>query len=103
MTLTDYDVCIECGNPSEVLLGDGKGNHGCLCQDCHSEAMAEVLNSVTVDDKLFGHIRSGDEHGECAIYFDGKPCSWETLGKYVLTYEGWNIKIEFDSAGDEFA
>jgi hypothetical protein len=99
--MIDFDICIACGNTSDILLGDGKGNVECLCQECHNEAMVDFLDSATADDKLIGHIRCGRNTDECIIYFGENDCSWEALGRYVSTYEGFNIKIEFGNFEDE--
>ena len=93
--MIESDICNDCGNPSDNLFNDGKGNAESLCQYCHNEAMAGFLESIAVDDKLVGNIRCGNDPDECVIYFGENACTWEALGKYALTYEGMNIKIEF--------
>jgi hypothetical protein len=35
------------------------------------------------------------------VVIDGKPYSWEELEKNISAHEGWKIKIEFASTGDE--
>jgi len=54
-----------------------------------------------IGNKLVGHVEYDSELGECVVYVDGKPYTWEDLGKNISTFEGWQVKIEFVDAGDE--
>jgi len=54
------------------------------------------------DQKLVGYIDYDRDLDECIIFVDGKPYTWSELGTNIATFEGWKIKIEFGSIGDEF-
>jgi len=94
--MIESDICNDCGNPSDTFFSDGKGNAESLCSFCHNEAMAEFLDSIIVNDKLVGNIRSGSTPDESVIFFGENACTWEAFGRYASAYEGMNIKIEFD-------
>ena len=53
------------------------------------------------DGKLVGYIDYDSEKDDYVIFIDGKPFSWDELGRNVSTYEGWKIKIEFGSISDD--
>ena len=53
------------------------------------------------DQKLVGYIDYDRNRGECVVFIDGKPYTWDELGKNITTFEGWKIKIEFAGVGDE--
>jgi len=48
-----------------------------------------------------GYIEYNHERDACDIIIDGMPYSWAELEKNVPVHEGWKIKIEFASVGDE--
>ena len=52
-------------------------------------------------DKAIGYVDYNCERGDCDIIIDGNPYSWAELEKNVSMREGWKIKIEFASDGDE--
>jgi hypothetical protein len=52
-------------------------------------------------DKAVGYVGYDEEEETCNIVIDGKPYTWEELFKNVSAREGWKIKIEFCSRGDE--
>jgi hypothetical protein len=53
------------------------------------------------DQKMVGYIDYDRDKGEHIIFVDGKPFSWEELGRNIPSYEGWKIKIEFGGLGEE--
>lgn len=53
------------------------------------------------DHKLVGYIDYDSDLNECVIFVDGKPYTWDELGRNISAFEGYKIKIEFGSIGDE--
>ena len=53
------------------------------------------------DQKIVGYIDYDRDKGEHMIYVDGKPFTWEELGRNVSTFEGWKIRIEFGDISEE--
>jgi len=51
--------------------------------------------------KAVGYIGYNCERDACDIVIDGMPYSWAELEMNVTAHEGWKIKIEFASTGDE--
>ncbi|GGF22816.1 hypothetical protein GCM10010954_22020 [Halobacillus andaensis] len=45
-------------------------------------------------DQLLGRIEYDEEHTGPKVIVDGRRYSWEELGRMLLTYEGFQIKIE---------
>ena len=39
--------------------------------------------------------------GDCDIIIDGDSYTWDELYRNIPMHEGWKIKIEFASTGDE--
>ena len=48
--------------------------------------------------RLAGSIRMDFARDEPILVVDGRPCSWEEIGRLLLTCEGWNVEIEIRSA-----
>jgi len=176
-------VCSNCGKPSKVNIGDGKGGTiDQLCHDCFNRQMASQMGidmpdnvpeqlsvagkrgkiydfdvefmifasgkSLTAtervatirkadvwgsldddfddmldtlkkrikkalsvkymgtdgrikDRKAVGYIEYDSTRDDHVVVIDGKPYTWEELGQSISTFEGWKIKIEFGSVGDE--
>lgn len=46
------------------------------------------------DDRLQGRIEMDSETGLPVLVVDGRPRSWDEIGRLVLSYEGWNVAIE---------
>jgi hypothetical protein len=59
-------------------------------------------NGLISKDKAVGYIDYNEDRDECDIIIDGLPYTWEDLEKNISAREGWNIKIEFTSSGDDF-
>lgn len=57
------------------------GEHGLRITDGDT-----VRGRITCDDETSGHIP--------LLIIDGKPVSWEQLGRMLMTYEGFNFKLE---------
>ena len=53
------------------------------------------------DQKLVVYIDYDSDLDESVIFVDGKPYTWDELGMNMSAFEGWKIKIEFGSVGDE--
>ena len=51
--------------------------------------------------KAVGYIDWNRRRQEHDIVIDGKPYTWNELGKIISSFEGWNIKIEFGDIGVE--
>jgi hypothetical protein len=45
-------------------------------------------------DRLQGRIEMDCDRGEPVLVVDGRPRSWEEIGRLLLSYEGWNVGIE---------
>jgi hypothetical protein len=45
-------------------------------------------------DRLEGRIEMGREAGQPVLVVDGRPRSWDEIGLLLLSYEGWNVKLE---------
>jgi hypothetical protein len=45
-------------------------------------------------DRLRGRIEMDRETHEPVLVVDGRPRSWEEIGRLLLSYEGWNVGIE---------
>jgi hypothetical protein len=45
-------------------------------------------------DRLKGRIEMDRETHEPVLVVDGRPRSWEEIGRLLLSYEGWNVGIE---------
>jgi hypothetical protein len=52
--------------------------------------------------KVAGYVSYNREREAYDIIIDGKPYSWESLGRNIATHEGWKIKIELGSIGVDF-
>jgi hypothetical protein len=51
--------------------------------------------------KAVGYIEHNNKRDACDIFIDGKPYTWAELEKNIKMHEGFKIKIEFASIGDE--
>ncbi|MDR2711758.1 MAG: plasmid pRiA4b ORF-3 family protein [Clostridiales bacterium] len=51
--------------------------------------------------KAVGYIEYNPDFDVYNIIIDGTPYSWDELEKNIFSREGWKIKIEFASTGDE--
>ena len=51
--------------------------------------------------KVVGYIEYNHDRDACDIIIDGMPYTWAELEKNVPVHEGWKIKIEFASTGEE--
>jgi hypothetical protein len=53
-------------------------------------------------DRLVGIVESNrEEDGTPVLVVDGKPFIWEEIGKMLMTYEGFQLKIEAVDIYDE--
>ena len=52
--------------------------------------------------KAVGYISYNSVREDHDVIIDGKPFTWEELGKNISCYEGWKIKIEFGDIGADF-
>ena len=50
-----------------------------------------------------GHVASDDEHdGRLPLLaIDGQEVSWDTLGRMLMPFEGWQFKLEIRDSGEE--
>jgi len=56
----------------------------------------------TVKDlKMVGYIDYNSNTGDCDVIIDGDAYTWDELYRNIPMHEGWKIKIEFASTGDE--
>jgi len=55
----------------------------------------------TKNSKAVGYVEYCDKRDACNVIIDGKPYTWDELEKNLSAHEGWKIKIEFASRGDE--
>lgn len=51
--------------------------------------------------RLTGRIEMDRESSEPVLVVDGRPRSWEEVGRLLLSYEGWHIGIEITDAIEE--
>ena len=51
-------------------------------------------------DRLVGKIECDVSCQECNVVVDGKPYKWEELKENVMSYEGFQIIIEFADPSD---
>ena len=52
-------------------------------------------------DKAVGYVGYAHERGECNVIIDGLPYTFHDFEKIISSREGWKVKIEFASIGDE--
>ncbi|MGP4060991.1 DUF7713 domain-containing protein [Halobacillus sp. H74] len=52
------------------------------------------------DDRFFGQIEMG-ENGGPVIVIDGKPYTWDEVGKMMESYEGFQLKMEIYDPTDD--
>ncbi|MBS4212697.1 DUF7713 domain-containing protein [Neobacillus rhizophilus] len=61
----------------------------------------QAYNSV-INDRLKGLIKHDEtSEGTPLVIIDGKPFSWEEVGKMLMSYEGFQIKIEMYDMTDD--
>jgi hypothetical protein len=66
-----------------------------LCSRCYNESMADE------DDVVRGQISEDPDSFECTplLIIDGKPVTWEALGRMLAVYAGFRFKLDiFDSS-----
>ncbi|WP_173915210.1 hypothetical protein [Halobacillus sp. Marseille-Q1614] len=54
-----------------------------------------------IHNQLIGHVASSDPHDLPVIVADGKPYTWEELGKFVNTYEGFQVELKIHEITDD--
>jgi len=53
-------------------------------------------------DRLVGIVESNrEEDGTPVLIVDGKPFTWEEIGKLLMSYEGFQLKVEAVDISDE--
>jgi len=54
-------------------------------------------------DKLVGRIEWDDDfNGQIPkVIIDGKAYTWNQVGKMLMSYEGWNLKLEITEEGED--
>jgi hypothetical protein len=50
---------------------------------------------------LVGRVEMDSESDGPALVVDGRPRSWEQIGRLLLSYEGWNVRFEITEAIEE--
>ena len=57
---------------------------------------------VLKKDRLVGIVESSkEEDGTPVLVVDGKPYTWEEIGKMLMSYEGFQLKVEAVDISDE--
>ena len=71
----------------------------------HIERGELTRYQITDDDIVRGKITCGENEDERipCIVIDGKELSWKELGKMLMTYEGFNLKLEISDRFDEIS
>lgn len=101
--------CYECGQTRykcEVMgeLTDGNG-------DLFNELIRRLMRMLSVkyiqhgswnDYNVYGYISYNKDNGLNAFIIDGRPYSWEELGKGLHGLDGFQIKIEAARPTDDF-
>jgi len=54
------------------------------------------------NDRVLGYIEYNGDRGAYEVIIDGKPHTWEELGRNLSAYDGFQVKIEIADPTDDF-